>query len=44
MVFVNSSDFGLDCTELPAQINQNEKVLNLLQKVRVRAAVKMGMA
>lgn len=42
LVFVNARDIGLTGTELPADIDGDAKMLDLLEKIRGAAAVKLG--
>jgi hypothetical protein len=44
MVFVRASDLGMTGIETPAELNGNKKMLALLEKIRAKAAVKIGMA
>lgn len=44
MVFVRAKDLGLTGIETPAQINGNKEILDLLEKIRGQAAVRIGMA
>lgn len=44
MVFVRAKDLGLTGIETPAQINSNSKMLDLLEKIRGKAATIIGMA
>lgn len=44
MVLVRAEDIGLKGTELPADVNRNEKVCELLEKIRGTAACRMGFA
>ncbi|UWG97888.1 3-methylitaconate isomerase [Dehalobacter sp. DCM] len=44
MVFVRAKDLGLTGTETPAQINGNKEMLDLLEKIRGKAATMIGMA
>lgn len=44
MVLVRASDIGLKGTELPGEINQNQPVCELLEKIRGTACCKMGFA
>lgn len=43
LVFVRAEDIGLNGTELPDQVNGDEKLLNLLETIRGMAAVKLGL-
>jgi len=43
LVFVKAKDLGLSGRELPEELNGNEEKLNLLEKVRGVAAVKLGL-
>lgn len=43
LVFVRAKDLGLSGTELPDEINGNADMLELLEKVRSAAAVKLGL-
>ncbi|MFK8067934.1 MAG: 2-methylaconitate cis-trans isomerase PrpF family protein [Gammaproteobacteria bacterium] len=43
-VFVDAKDLGLKGTELPDQINADQKLLDQVEKVRCAASVKMGLA
>ncbi|MBT9776914.1 3-methylitaconate isomerase [Clostridium sp. MCC353] len=43
LVFVKAEDLGLDGTELPAELDQNEEMLDRLETVRGIAAVKLGL-
>ena len=44
MVFVRAKDLGLTGIETPAQINGNKEMLDLLEKIRGKAATMIGMA
>lgn len=44
MVFVRAKDLGLTGIETPAQINANKEMLDLLEKIRGKAAAMIGMA
>ena len=44
MVLVRAEDIGMKGTELPEEINQNEEVSSLLEKIRGTAACMMGFA
>lgn len=44
MVIVRAADIGLKGTELPEEINANEKAMELLEKIRGTAACMMGFA
>ncbi len=44
MVFVRAADLGIRGIESPQEIDGNEKLLNLLEEIRSRVAVKIGMA
>jgi len=44
MVLVRAEDIGMKGTELPEEINQNQKVCDLLEKIRGTAACMMGFA
>ncbi len=44
MVFVRAKDLGLTGIETPAQINANKEMLDLLEKIRGKAATMIGMA
>lgn len=44
MVLVRASDIGLKGTELPEEVNQNQPVSELLEKIRGTAACMMGFA
>ena len=44
MVFVRAKDLGLTGIENPAQINANKEMLDLLEKIRGKAATMIGMA
>lgn len=44
MVFVRAADLGLKGTEAPADIDGDEKMRKLLETIRAKAAVMMGMA
>lgn len=44
MVFVRAKDLGLAGIETPAQINANKEMLDLLEKIRGKAATMIGMA
>ncbi|PNV60262.1 3-methylitaconate isomerase [Clostridium sp. chh4-2] len=43
LVFVKAEDLGLKGTELPAELDQDEEMLNRLETVRGMAAVKLGL-
>lgn len=43
LVFVKARDLGLTGRELPEELNSDEKALELLEKVRGMAAVKLGL-
>lgn len=43
LVFVKASDLGLKGTELPEELDQDQEKLELLEKVRGIAAVKLGL-
>ena len=43
LVFVKASDLGLSGKELPAELDANKEKLDLLEKVRGLAAVKLGL-
>ncbi len=43
LVFVKAEDVGLKGTELPGELNADLEVLELLEKIRGTAAVKMGL-
>ncbi|MDR1534223.1 MAG: 3-methylitaconate isomerase [Planctomycetota bacterium] len=43
MVFVLAEDLGLSGTETPAEVDSNSERLELLEKIRCRAALRMGM-
>ncbi len=42
LVFVRAEDIGLTGTELPQELEQNEQKMELLEKIRGVAAVKLG--
>lgn len=42
LVFVNAADVGMTGKELPAQIDENPGLLELLEKIRGAAALKLG--
>lgn len=44
MVLVRAEDLGALGTELPEEVNANEKLMDLLEKIRGLAACKMGFA
>lgn len=44
MVFVRAKDLGLTGIETPAELGGNKKMLTLLEKIRAKAAVMIGMA
>lgn len=44
MVLVRAEDIGLTGTELPEELNANQKALDLLEKIRGVACCKMGFA
>jgi hypothetical protein len=44
MVFVRASDLGLTGLETPAEIDGSRKNLDLLESIRAKAAVRIGMA
>ncbi|MGN0157694.1 MAG: 2-methylaconitate cis-trans isomerase PrpF family protein [Brotaphodocola sp.] len=44
MVLVRAEDIGMSGRELPEEINQNERVCKLLEKIRGTAACMMGVA
>ncbi|EGW41001.1 PrpF domain-containing protein [Desulfosporosinus sp. OT] len=44
MVFVRAKDLGLTGIEMPAQIDENKELLNLLEKIRGKTAAMIGMA
>lgn len=44
MVFIRAKDLGLTGIENPAQINANKEMLDLLEKIRGKAATMIGMA
>ncbi|EHQ87596.1 2-methylaconitate cis-trans isomerase PrpF family protein [Desulfosporosinus youngiae] len=44
MVFVRAKDLGLTGIETPAEINGNQEMLGLLEKIRGKAATMIGMA
>lgn len=44
MVFVRAKDLSLTGIETPAQINANKEMLDLLEKIRGKAATMIGMA
>lgn len=44
IVLVRAEDIGMKGTELPEEINGNRKVMDLLEKIRGAACVKMGFA
>lgn len=44
MVFVRARDIGLKGTESPKEIDENEKILELLESIRCTASVIMGIA
>ncbi|MGB4504656.1 MAG: PrpF domain-containing protein [Syntrophaceticus sp.] len=44
MVFVRASDLGLTGLETPEEIDGNQKILDLLEYIRAKAAVRIGMA
>lgn len=43
-VFIDPTILGLSGTELPLELEANDRVLALLEKIRVAAALRMGMA
>jgi len=43
MVFVKASDLGLRGTETPEEIDSNQKILNILEEIRSKAAQIIGM-
>jgi hypothetical protein len=43
-VFVRARDIGLTGTELPEQLEANSKIMRLLDEIRVRGSVRMGIA
>ena len=43
LVFVKAQDIGLKGTELPQDVDSNPEMLDLLEKIRGMAAVKMGL-
>lgn len=44
MVLVRAEDIGMTGTELPEEVNSNERVCELLEKIRGKAACVMGFA
>lgn len=44
MVFVRASDLGLKGTETPAEIDGDEKIRSILEAIRAKTAVVIGMA
>lgn len=44
MVLVNAKDVGLDGDELPSEVDNNTKSMDLLEKIRGKAAILMGFA
>jgi hypothetical protein len=43
-VFVQAKDIGLSGDEFPSELNQRPEILDLLQEIRVKASVKMGIS
>ncbi len=43
LIFVKASDIGMSGTELPGDIDKDQKLLHLLETVRGMAAVRMGL-
>ncbi|MFZ7102769.1 MAG: 2-methylaconitate cis-trans isomerase PrpF family protein [Peptococcaceae bacterium] len=43
-VFVRAKDIGMKGTEKPQEINGNKQILDLLEEIRAKTAVKIGMA
>jgi hypothetical protein len=43
-VFVRAADIGLTGTELPDQLEANQRILGLLNDIRVQGSVRMGIA
>jgi hypothetical protein len=43
-VFVRAADIGLTGTELPDQLEANQRILGLLDDIRVQGSVRMGIA
>lgn len=44
VVFVRAADLGLTGVETPAEIDGNKKILEILENIRAKAAVMIGMA
>lgn len=44
MVFVQAKDLGLTGLETPAEVDGNRKILKILESIRAKAAVRIGMA
>jgi 2-methylaconitate cis-trans-isomerase PrpF len=44
MVFVLAEDLGVSATELPQDLDANQALQGLLEEIRARAAVQLGMA
>jgi 2-methylaconitate cis-trans-isomerase PrpF len=44
MVFVRAADLGASATELPQDLDANQALQDLLEDIRARAAVQLGMA
>ncbi len=43
-VFVQAQDIGLHGHEFPSELNQRPDILNLLEEIRLKASVKMGIS
>ena len=43
-VFIHAESLGLDGTELPAEIDQDQELLDKVEAIRCQAAVQMGLA